>query len=153
MSALVPAEAPGFVRRAEALKERLRALDAAYRDGLRGCAGREIILGGHAAFGYLARRYGLIQVPVYGASPDAAPTPKTTAAIVARARQDHARTIFYEPGVGDKIARLIAAEAGADVRFLHPGHNLTPAQKAAGTTFFRLMEDNLEALRHGLSPR
>ncbi|MCX6561498.1 MAG: zinc ABC transporter substrate-binding protein [Candidatus Aminicenantes bacterium] len=150
---LAPGEAPGFGRRAEALKERLRALDAAFREGLRACAGREFILGGHAAFAYLARRYGLIQTSLYGPSPDAAPTPKTTAAIVARARRTKARTIFYEPNVGDKMARLVAAEIGADIRLLHPGHNISPAQKAAGISFFRLMEDNLEALRHGLACR
>jgi zinc transport system substrate-binding protein len=153
LTELAPAEAPGFGRRAEALKVRLRSLDAAYREGLRACAGREFILGGHAAFAYLARRYGLIQTSLYGASPDAVPTPKTMAAIVARARLSKARTIFYEPNVGDKMARLVAAEIGADIRLLHPGHNISPAQKAAGISFFRLMEDNLEALRHGLACR
>ncbi len=128
-------------------------MDAAYREKLAGCSGREFILAGHAAFGYLARRYGLVQTAVYGASPDALPTPKTTAGIVARARRDKTRTIFYEPGAGDKVARLIAAEAGADVRLIHPGHNITPAQKAAGVGFVRLRAGNLEALRHGLSAR
>ncbi len=153
LAGLAPADAAGFRSRAETLKGRLRALDASYREGLAGCSRREIILAGHAAFGYLARRYGLVQTPVFGASPDAAPTPKTTAEIAARAKRTKARTIFYEPGAGDKIARLIAAEAGADVRLLYPGHNITPAQKAAGIGFFRLMEENLEVLRHGLSDR
>jgi zinc transport system substrate-binding protein len=153
LSELRPAEAAGFARRAESLKARLRDLDEAYRQGLRDCAGREIILGGHAAFAYLARRYGLVQTPLYGASPDAVPTPKTLADIVSRARRAGARTIFYEPSVGDKMARLVASEIGADVRLLHPGHNLSPGQAAAGVTFFSLMEDNLEALRHGLARR
>jgi zinc transport system substrate-binding protein len=153
LSELRPAEADGFARRAESLKARLRALDEAYRLALRDFAGRELILGGHAAFAYLARRYGLVQTPLYGASPDAVPTPKTMAEIVARARRTGAKTIFYEPGVGDKMARLVAAEIGADVRLLHPGHNISPGQAEAGITFFRLMEDNLEALRHGLSRR
>ncbi len=153
LSEMAPAEAAGFARRAESLKARLRELDEAYRRGLRDYAGREIILGGHAAFAYLTRRYGLVQTPLYGASPDAVPTPKTLADIVARARRAGARTIFYEPSVGDKMARLVASEIGADVRLLHPGHNLSPGQAAAGVTFFGLMEDNLEALRHGLSRR
>lgn len=153
LASLAPAEASGFRSRADALKNRLRALDASFREGLAGCAGGEIFLAGHAAFGYLARRYSLVQVPVFGASPDAAPTPKTTAGIAARAKRAKARTIFYEPGAGDKVARLIAAEAGADVRLLHPGHNISPAQKAAGIGFFELMADNLEALRHGLAER
>lgn len=153
LAGIAPAEAAGFRSRAAALKVRLRALDASYREGLKDCRGGQIFLAGHAAFGYMARRYGLVQVPVFGVSPDAAPTPKTTAGIAARAKRARTRTIFYEPGAGDKVARLIAAEAGADVRLLHPGHNLTPAQKAAGVGFFDLMAQNLEALRHGLAGR
>ena len=148
-----PAGAPEFRRAAEALKSRLKALDAAYEKGLGPCRGRDFILGGHAAFAYLARRYGLRQVAVYGASPDAAPTPKETAAIIARASREKTATIFYEPGVGDKMARLIAAETGSRVIVLFPGHNITPEQAKAGETFFRLMETNLENLKNGLGCR
>ncbi len=150
---LDPLGAPDFLRGAENLKDRLKALDAAYEKGLKSCRGREFILGGHAAFAYLARRYGLRQVAVYGASPDAAPTPKGTAAVIARAAKEGIQTIFYEPSLGDKMARLIAAEIGARVRILYPGHNLSPEQAAAGETFFRLMETNLETLKNGLGCR
>jgi zinc transport system substrate-binding protein len=153
LARLDPAGAPEFLRAAEGLKSRLKALDAAYEKGLKPCRGRDFILGGHAAFAYLARRYGLHQVAVYGASPDAAPTPKGTAAIIARASKEGIATIFYEPGVGDKMARLIAAETGARIRILYPGHNLTPEQAAAGETFFGLMEANLESLKNGLGCR
>ena len=153
LAKLDPAGAPEFLRAAEDLKSRLNALDAAYEKGLGPCRGRDFILGGHAAFAYLARRYGLRQVAVYGASPDAAPTPRETAAIIARASKEKTTTIFYEPGVGDKMARLIAAETGARVRVLYPGHNITPEQAKAGETFFRLMEANLESLKNGLGCR
>jgi zinc transport system substrate-binding protein len=153
LAGLDPAGAPEFRRGAEALKSRLKALDAAYEKGLGPCRGRDFILGGHAAFAYLAHRYGLRQVAVYGASPDAAPTPRETAAIIARASREKTATIFFEPGVGDKMARLIAAETGSRVAVLFPGHNITPEQAAAGETFFRLMEANLESLKNGLGCR
>ena len=153
LAGLDPTGAPEYLRAAEALKSRLKALDAAYEKGLRTCRGRDFILAGHAAFAYLARRYGLHQVAVYGASPDAAPTPKGTAAIIARATREGTATIFYEPSVGDKMARLIAAETGARIRILYPGHNLTPEQAKAGETFFHLMEANLENLKNGLGCR
>jgi zinc transport system substrate-binding protein len=153
LARLDPAGAPDFLRGAGNLKDRLKSLDAAYEAGLKDCRGREFILGGHAAFAYLARRYGLRQVAVYGASPDAAPTPKGTAAVIARAAKEGIQTIFYEPSLGDKMARLIAAEIGAKVRILYPAHNLSPEQAAAGETFFRLMETNLENLKNGLGCR
>jgi len=92
-------------------------------------------------------------VAVYGPSPDAAPTPRETAEIISRAASAGVKTIFYEWAAGDKMARLIAAEIGADVRVLYPGHNLDPAQSVRGLTFFRLMEENRENLAHGLSGR
>jgi zinc transport system substrate-binding protein len=150
---LDPAGAGEFKAAAAALKSRLKALDEAYAKALGPCRGRDFILGGHAAFGYLARRYGLRQVALYGASPDAAPTPKQTAAAIGRAVRERTATIFYETGTGDKLARLIAAETGARVAVLYPGHNLTPEQAAAGTTFFKLMEANLESLKNGLGCR
>jgi len=153
LTRLDPAGAPDFLRQAGNLKDRLKALDVAYEAGLKDCRGREFILGGHAAFAYLARRYGLRQVAVYGASPDAAPTPKGTAAVIARAAKEGIQTIFYEPSLGDKMARLIAAEIGARVLILYPAHNLSPEQAAAGETFFRLMETNLENLKNGLGCR
>jgi zinc transport system substrate-binding protein len=148
-----PEGASDFAKRAEAYKDKLRRLDAEYREAFRTCDERTFVFGGHAAFGYLARRYGLVQVPVYGLSPDAAPSPKALIGIIARAKTLHIRTVFFEENVSDKMARLIARELGADVRVLNPGHNLTRAQFEAGLTFIDLMRQNLENFKHGLGCR
>lgn len=142
-----------FSHNADLLKERLRALDASFRSELEQFRGKEFFVAGHAAFAYLARRYGIKQVAVYGLSPDAAPTPRETAGIISRAKAGGVKTLFYEPATGDKMARLIASEIGADVRVLFPGHNLNPEQASRGITFFRLMEENLENLKHGFAER
>ena len=49
-------------------------LAPAQAGSLADCARREIVTS-HAAFGYLARRYRLTQVPVMGLSPEAEPSP------------------------------------------------------------------------------
>jgi len=153
LSRLDPEGSEIYVRNAAGLKTRLAALDASYRAVLGKYAGRKIFIGGHAAFSYLARRYGLVQVAVYGLSPDAAPSPREIASVIEQARREGVTTVFYEPGTGDRIARMLAAEIGADVRLLHPGHNLDPGPTRAEKTFFRLMEENLESLKHGLAGR
>ena len=76
LTAIRPAAGPEFAANAARLKDRLRSLDAEFRAGLAGCRGRTIVLAGHAAFGYLARRYGLLQTSLYGLSPDAQPKPQ-----------------------------------------------------------------------------
>ncbi len=153
LTRLDPAGGPLFARRAEALRDRFRRLDAEFARDLGPCRGRRFLLAGHAAFAYLARRYGLIQAALYGASPDAAPTPRELAAAISRARREGVKTVFYEPSTGDKTARMIAAELGASVFLLHPGHVVDPARLKAGATFFTLMRENLENLRHGLGCR
>ena len=150
---LDPENAGLFERNAARYKERLRRLDDQCRLAFGSCLQKTFIFGGHEAFGHFARRYGLEQVAVYGLSPDAAPTPKELAGIMAEAKKRNIRTIFFEPGVSDKMARLIAGEIGADIRLINPGHNLTKAQMAAGVTFIDLMESNLESFKHGLSCR
>jgi len=150
---LDPDGAEEFAKRGEAYKDKLRRLDAEYRDAFRTCDERTFVFGGHAAFGLLARRYGLVQVPVYGLSPDAAPSPKAMTGIIERAKILRIRTVFFEENVSDKMARMIARELRADVRVLNPGHNLTRAQFDAGVTFIDLMRQNLENFKHGLGCR
>jgi zinc transport system substrate-binding protein len=148
-----PDGAPFFSARANAYKDELRRLDAEYADAFRSCDEKTFVFGGHAAFGYLARRYGLEQVAVYGLSPDSGPTPKAMTEIIVRAKAKRIRTIFFEENVSDKMARLIAREIGADVRVLNPGDNLTKDELASGLTFLDLMRRNLESFKHGLGCR
>jgi len=148
-----PDNAADFERSAAVYNEKLRRLDEKYREAFKNCLYKSFILGGHSAFGYLARRYGLEQISVYGLSPDAAPTPKALAGIIDGAKKRNVKTIFFEPSVSDKLARLVASEIGADIRLLNPGHNLTKEQIASGVTFLDLMERNLESFKHGLACR
>ena len=71
-----PAGSGYYRKNAEAYKAKLRDLDLRYRKDLGKCNSKEIILGSHAAFGYLVKQYGLTQIPLYGISPNAEPTPK-----------------------------------------------------------------------------
>jgi zinc transport system substrate-binding protein len=148
-----PEGASSYRAGADAYKDKLRRLDAEYRNAFRSCDEKTFVFGGHAAFGYLARRYGLEQVPVYGLSPDSAPSPKALTEIIARAKTMRIRTVFFEENVSDKMARMIAREIGADVRVLNPGHNLTKEQFESGLTFLDLMRQNLESFKHGLGCR
>ncbi|MBE3130405.1 MAG: zinc ABC transporter substrate-binding protein, partial [Acidobacteria bacterium] len=65
LSRIDPEGRPEFTENADKLTARLLALDVKFRDGLAACRGRDIVLAGHGAFGYLARRYGLVQTALY----------------------------------------------------------------------------------------
>jgi zinc transport system substrate-binding protein len=153
LTEIEPDQADVFARGASAYKEKLNRLDGDYRKAFERCELNAFIFSGHAAFGYLARRYHLRQISAYGLSPDSTPTPKDLARIIEMAGQLRVPTIFYETGAGPKLARQIAASIGADILPLNPGHTLTKSEWNSGTTFLDLMRMNLENLRHGLHCR
>ncbi|MBM4332892.1 MAG: zinc-binding protein [Deltaproteobacteria bacterium] len=135
---------------AEDYKAKLDILDQKYRASLSKCRHRQIILGGHSAFAYLAQRYGLKQIALYGVSPNAEPTPKKLAAVIQAVRNQGVRFIYFERLVNPKLAQVLAKEAGISTLALSDGANLTKAQLKNKTTFLDLMETNLENLRRGL---
>jgi zinc transport system substrate-binding protein len=154
--ALTEADPPGrdaILERARSLKADLGRLDQEFRAGLAGCAGRRFLVAGHAAFGYLARRYGLVQVALYGPSPDAQPRPRAVVEVVDEARREGMRAVFYETSVAPDLARAIAREIGARTLALNAGHNPTRAELMQGRGFFAIMRTNLERLRDGLGCR
>jgi len=151
--ALDPQGAEVYRRNAAAYKEKLQALDARFKSGLANCANRILVTGGHAAFGYLAARYGLTQVALYGLSPDSEPTPRHLIEITREVKEKGIKAVFFETTVNPKLARILAKETGAEALPLNDGANLSPEQAAGGLTFIEIMDQNLENLRHGLGCR
>jgi zinc transport system substrate-binding protein len=143
---LDPDGAAGYRDRATALTGALSTVDQEYRDGLRQCGRREIVVS-HAAFGYLADRYGLRQIPITGLSPDTEPTPGQLASAVDQARRAGATTIFVEPLVSADIARSVADAAGARVAVLDPIEGL---QGGSSADYVSVMRANLDTLRTAL---
>jgi zinc transport system substrate-binding protein len=142
-----------FMANADELTVKLRTLDAQFRGELAGCRGKDIVLAGHAAFGYLARRYGLVQTALYGLSPDAQPRPVDLMKAVDFCRRKGIRTVFFENSVAPDLSRTLAREIGGRVLVLHAGHSLTRDEQDRGIGFFELMQENLTALRDGLGCR
>lgn len=150
LSSIDPANGFYYRNNASAYNEKLLALDRRYKQALAACRHRHLVLGGHSAFSYLARRYGLKQVPLYGVSADSEPTPRRLAEVVEIAKDLKVNYIFYETLVSPKLAEVVAEEIGARTLVLNPGANMTKDQFAGGVTFLAILEENLENLRKGL---
>ncbi len=128
----------------------LTALDSAFKSGLSSCRTRELIYGGHYAFGYLARRYGIKYMAAQGLSPDSEPTAKDLASLVEQVKKDKIKFIFYEELASPKIAETIAAETGVKMLPLSAAHNISKEQAARGVSFFDILQGDLESLKTGL---
>lgn len=137
---------------AQSFDRRLRALDAEFENGLADCE-RHTIVTSHAAFAYLARRYGLKQVAISGLSPEIEPAPRALEGVVGEVRRSGATTVFFETLVSPRLAETVAREAGARTAVLNPIEGLTEEQAKAGADYFSLMRENLRALRQALGCR
>ena len=138
--------------RAAALVADLHRLDREYRAGLAHCTRREIVTS-HAAFGYLAQRYGLVQVPITGLAPESEPSPQQLANVVRLVRRTHATRVFFETLVSPRLADTVAREVGARTAVLDPIEGLTPAEQKRGENYLSIMRSNLAALRRALGCR
>ncbi|NJC71067.1 zinc ABC transporter substrate-binding protein [Planosporangium thailandense] len=146
LAALDPAHSAAIRARAAALRTRLEALDREYATGLAHCQRHEIVTS-HAAFGYLATRYNLTQVPITGLAPDEEATPRHLSEAASLARRYHATTIFFESLVSPKIAETVAREIGAKAEVLDPVEGIEPG---SSDDYFSVMHANLTTLRTAL---
>src|SRR6185312_4405980 len=133
LGAVDGANADAYLDRATAFKAELATLDKEFEDGLKTCARRDIVTS-HAAFGYLAAKYSLTQVPISGISPEAEPSPQRVAEVAALAREKGVTTIFFETLVSPKVAETLAREVGAKAEVLDPIEGLA-SDAAPGTDY------------------
>jgi zinc transport system substrate-binding protein len=153
MVAKDPANRDYYSARAAAYKAELTKLDDEYRVGLAGCGKRVFLHGGHYAFGYLARRYGLQYQSASAVNADAEPTPGKLADLVKLMRANGLKYVYSEELLSTRSAETIARETGATVLMLHGAHNISRDDLANRVTFISLMRKNLENLRTGLQCR
>ncbi|GHE83851.1 zinc ABC transporter substrate-binding protein [Streptomyces fumanus] len=142
-----PDHAADYRKNAEALTGRLADLDTAYEKGLKNTA-TKVFFTNHAAFGYLAERYGLTQEAINGLDPESEPSPARIKELQTEARADGVTTVFYETLVSDKTAKTLARDAGLKTDVLDPLEGITDRSK--GDDYFGVMEANLKALEAAL---
>jgi len=153
MSAKDPANHDYYQANAAAFKVELKRLDDDFRTGLSACSKRTFLHGGHYAFGYLARRYGLQYESAAAVNADAEPTPAKLIALVKQVRAMELKYVFSEELLSPRVSEMIAREAGASVLLLHGAHNISKEDFEKGATFISLMKRNLANLRTGLECR
>lgn len=141
-----PAHRAAYAANTRALVRELHDLDAQFKTGLAHCTNRTIVTS-HAAFGYLAQRYGFTQVGVTGISPDAEPTPQRLAAVARFVERHDVTTIYAETLVSPRTAQAVAAHTGARVAVLDPVEGITDASE--GADYLAVMRSNLATLKKG----
>lgn len=139
-----------YEKNAAAYIAKLQELDSSFKEELKDVKHKEFVTQ-HAAFGYLAKAYGLTQVPIAGLSPEQEPSPAEMAEVVKFAKEHDVKTIYFEALVSPKLAETIAAEVGAKVALLSPIEGLSEEDQSDKLDYIGVMRNNLAALKTGLN--
>ncbi len=145
LTAIKPGLVNEFRSNGVALTRQLESLDLSFRSQLSGCGLRTFVTS-HAAYGYLADEYGLVQVAVAGLSPDAEPKPRTLANIANQMSDLGVSHVLIEPIANARMGEALARETGGTTLPLHPLESLTKEEKNNGADYFSIMKNNLESL-------
>jgi zinc transport system substrate-binding protein len=145
-----PANKAFYAANALAYQGELTKLDDEYRAGLSRCGKRVFLHGGHFAFGYLAKRYGLSYHSAQAINPDSEPTPAKIAQLIREMRSNDLKYVYCEELLSPATADMIARETGAQVLLLNAAHNISKEDFDKQVTFVSLMRQNLVNLKKGL---
>ena len=145
-----PDHAADYKKNTADLVAKLGALDTEFKNGL-AAAKTKVFITTHAAFGYLAERYGLTEEAISGLDPESEPSADRVKDLEKMAKADGVTTVFYETLVSDKTAKTIASDAGLKTDVLDPIEGITA--KSRGKDYFAVQEANLKALQSALGAK
>ncbi|MFG2571486.1 metal ABC transporter substrate-binding protein [Streptomyces sp. NPDC048481] len=145
-----PGHAADYKANTAALVEQLGDLNTEFEKGLANTR-TKVFVTTHAAFGYLAERYGLTEEAINGLDPESEPSAARVRELEKMTRADGVTTVFYETLVSDKTAKTIAGDAGLKTDVLDPIEGIT--DKSRGKDYFSVQRANLKALQTALGTK
>ncbi|MFJ8729986.1 metal ABC transporter substrate-binding protein [Streptomyces bauhiniae] len=145
-----PDHAADYKKNTAALVKQLDELNTDFKDGLAHTRSK-VFITTHAAFGYLAERYGLTEEAISGLDPESEPSGARVRDLQKLAKADGVSTVFYETLVSDKTAKTVAGDAGLKTDVLDPIEGIT--KKSRGQDYLAVQRANLKALQSALGSK
>ncbi|GAA2714918.1 MULTISPECIES: metal ABC transporter substrate-binding protein [Streptomyces] len=145
-----PEHRADYERGASELAKKLDTLNNDFAAGLKNRASDTFITT-HAAFGYLAERYGLVQEAISGVDPESEPSAARMKQLHALAEDHHVSTVFFETLASPATAKTLAGDLKLKTDVLDPLEGITDASR--GRDYFGVMKANLAALQKALGTK
>jgi zinc transport system substrate-binding protein len=144
-----PSDKAYFTANANALIAKFQFMDQELRTGTANVATRTFV-SFHEAFGYLAKEYNLVEVPLAGPFEEE-PTPSDISRAVAAINQNHLCVCFAESLENPAPINAVAAQTHAHVWILDPIEGLSASDANAGVTYLVMMQQNIYTLLQALN--
>ncbi|MFI9031193.1 metal ABC transporter substrate-binding protein [Streptomyces sp. NPDC053560] len=148
LAAADPKHKADYEKNTAALVKQLDKLNQEYKDGLKNRKSDTFITT-HAAFGYLAERYGLTEEAISGLDPEATDVSGSRVKELQGLAKEHdVHTVFFETLTSPDMAKTLAKDVHAKTDVLDPIEGIT--KKSRGDDYLAVMESNLKALQKAL---
>ncbi|MDA9471178.1 metal ABC transporter substrate-binding protein [Enterococcus sp. 5H] len=144
-----PEQKEVFEKNSAAYLEKLAELNTEFKEAFANAENKTFVTQ-HAAFGYLAKQYGLTQESIAGISPDQEPSPSRLAELKKYIEDNNVSVIYFETSASSKVAKTLAKETGVELAVLNPLESLTKKEQEAGENYISVMKENLEALKKSI---
>lgn len=128
------------------LMEELIALDNKFENELNNIERKDFYVS-HAAFGYLAQRYNLIQHSISGFTSEDEPSSLELHKIIENIEDLGIKYILVDSTEVTKISEVIAKEVGIETVEIFTIGSLNKQELASGLDYVKIMELNLEVLK------
>ncbi|GFE17054.1 zinc ABC transporter substrate-binding protein [Streptomyces glebosus] len=145
-----PGHKADYQKNTDALVKKLDGLNTEFKDGLKKRSS-DTFLTTHAAFGYLAERYGLTEEAISGLDPESEPSAKRIKDLHTLAKEHHVSTVFFETIANPATAKALAGDLHLKTDVLDPLEGINT--KSRGTDYFGVQRANLAALQKALGSK
>jgi len=127
----------------------LDELDSEFTNALQSCQQDQIITA-HAAFAYMAKRYGFEQLAIQGFNHEEEVTAAQLLELAKLAKEQQIKYVFFESLLSPKLAQTLAQEVGASVLIFDPLESLSQEAINSGADYFSIQRQNLGNLQLAL---
>jgi len=149
LSKKYPDDKAAFEKNAASYIDELKKLDEEFQTAFKDAKNKTFVTQ-HAAFGYLANKYGLTQEAIAGISPDQEPSPSRLSELKHYVDDNQVKVIYFEDNASSKVAETLSKETGVKLEVLNPLESLTDKQIKDGEDYLSVMRENLTALKESI---
>ena len=133
----------------EKIKKELEEIDKEYEKKLGNKENKKFLVD-HEAFSYLARDYGLIQVPLTSITSTSETDAKTMKNAIDYVKKEKITAIFYEKGESDKNVKTLADELSLDAKAINTIEYASDDDLKNEKTYQELIRENFEIMESSL---
>lgn len=133
----------------EKIKKELEEIDKNYGEKLKNKENKKFLVD-HEAFSYLARDYGLEQIPLTSITSTNEADAKTMKNAIDFVKKEKISAIFYEKGGSDKNVKTLANELSLDAKAINTIEYASDDDLKNEKTYQEMIKENLELMESSL---